>query len=171
VKPSVALLLQTLGNDYQELLRDDCLAAARRFGFEVSVHSAEHSPERQLQQVRELMRQPEGLRPVAVLISPVRETTLMAAAHEAVRMGLGWVVLSRWSEYLAEQHQLFPKVPLFCVMPDQQEIGRIQARQVKALMPDGAELLYIRGPLGTFSAERRWAGFQEEFDTELVRPF
>lgn len=168
---SVALLLQTLGNDYQELLRDDCLAAGRRLGLEVSVLSADRSAERQLRQVRELLRQPEASRPLAVLISPVRESTLMAATHEAIRAGIGWVVLSRWSDYLAEQHHLFPKVPLFCVMPDQEEIGRIQARQMKALMPDGHELVYIRGPLGTFSAERRWAGFRDEFGTSTIQPF
>ena len=167
----VALLLQTLANDYQELLKDDCLAAARRLGFDVTVFSADRSAERQLQQVREILRQPERTRPVAVLISPVRETTLMAAAYDAMRLGLGWIVLNRWSDYLAEQQRSFPKVPIFCVMPDHEAIGRIQARQIRTAMPAEAELVYIRGPLGTYSAERRWAAFRDEFGTALGQPF
>ncbi|MGC4087954.1 MAG: substrate-binding domain-containing protein [Polyangiaceae bacterium] len=168
----VSLLLQTLGNDYQELLRDDALTTSRRLGLETTILSADRSAERQAQQVRDLLKQPPSQRPAAVIISPVRETALMAAAHEAARSGLGWVVLSRWSEYLAEQRALFPNVPLFCVMPDQEEIGRIQARQVKALLPEGLELVYIRGPLGTYSAERRLAGFREVFGSDgAVEPF
>ncbi len=167
----VALLLQTESNDYQELLKDDCVATGARLGFDVSVFSAEHSGERQGQQVREILRLPSAERPMALLVSPVRESTLLAAVRDALAAGVGWVALSRWSDYLTEQGQRFPDVPLFCVMPDHETVGRLQAKQVQALRPGQAEVVYIRGPLGTFSAEQRWQGFKQELDQVSIRPF
>ena len=166
----IGLFLQARDNDYQQLLRDDCLAAASQRGFSVKVFFADGDADRQVQQLQEVLHEPPTKRALAVMVSPVRESTLMPVVHDALRAGVGWVVLSRWSDYLSGQQARFPGVPVLCVLPDHEEIGRIQALQFKAFLPDGGELVYIRGPLGTFSAERRLAGMQKGLAGSTLRP-
>jgi ABC-type sugar transport system substrate-binding protein len=123
-----------------------------------------------VRQLQETLREPPTKRVSAVMVSPVRESTLMPTVHDALRVGVGWVALSRWSDYLSGQRAKFPGLPVLCVLPDHEEIGRIQALQFKALLPGGGELVYIRGPLGTFSAERRLAGMQKGLAGSTLRP-
>jgi ribose transport system substrate-binding protein len=160
-RASVALFLRTLANDYQDRLREDCLAAAGRRGYAVSVFSADNDPDRQAHQIRACLTDQSKERPGVILVSPVRETTLLMAAYEAARAGVGWVVLNRSSEYLPELRRAFPEVPLFCVNCDQIEVGRIQGQQFKILLPTGGELLYVQGPILTSSAQRRLLGLQQ----------
>ena len=158
----IALFLRTLANDYQDLLREDCLAAARRHGLIVEVFSAESDAEKQLRQIRDVLDAPEGRRPRGVLVSPVRESLLFTVAHKAAKLGVAWVLLNRWSEQLVELRNEFPQIPIFSVNPDQIRIGRIQARQFKILLPEGGEVFYLQGPYGTSSAHRRLEGAQGE---------
>jgi ABC-type sugar transport system substrate-binding protein len=162
VSGRIALFLRTLANDYQDLLREDCLAAARRHGYVVEVFSADSDAEKQLRQIREVLDRPEGRRPKGVLVSPVRESLLFTSAQKAAKAGIGWVLLNRWSEQLVELRKEFPEAPIFAVNPDQIRIGRIQARQFKILLPDGGEVFYLQGPYGTSSAHRRFEGAQGE---------
>ena len=37
-------------------------------------------------------------------------------------------------------------VPVFCVNQDQRELGRLQSRQIAALLPRGGSVLHVRGP-------------------------
>ena len=166
----IALFLQRRDNDYQQLLHDDCLATASKHALAVKVFYAEGDANRQVQQLREALREPAATRPMAVMVSPVRESTLMPTVDEAVRRRVGWIVLSQWSEYLSAQRGQFDALPAFCVMPDPEEIGRVQALQFKALLPNGGELVYIRGPLGAFSAERRLAGMRKELPGSSLQP-
>jgi ribose transport system substrate-binding protein len=159
-----ALFLQTAANDYQDLLRDDCLAAARRRSFTPRIFAADGDADRQVGQIRECLREREATRPTLMLVSPVREGSLLNVARDAARQGIGWVQLNRWGDYLTELRKEFPHVPIFSVTPDQREVGRIQGQQFKTLLPHGGELVYIRGPLGTSSAQRRWAGMVPELE-------
>src|SRR5260370_36164634 len=96
------------------------------------------------------------------MVSPVREIVLLSGAHAAARIGVGWVVLLRWSDYVVDLRDAFRQLPIFVVMPDQTAIGRIQAQQFKALLHRGGEDVYIRGPLGTSSAVRRFDAVHQE---------
>ena len=44
---SAALFLRTLANDYQERLRDDCIATCSRLGFSLDIFSADNDPDQQ----------------------------------------------------------------------------------------------------------------------------
>ncbi len=158
----LALFLRTLANDYQGLLHEDALAAAKRHGLELQVFSADNDAEQQRRQIREALESRHTPRPTAVLVSPVRESALLTIAHEATRAGVGWVLLNRWNDAVTELRGEFPHLPIFAVNPDQNGVGRIQGRQFRTLLPQGGELLYIQGPLGTSSAHRRFASMQEE---------
>jgi ABC-type sugar transport system substrate-binding protein len=147
--------------DYQQLLLEDCLREARRHDFPVRAFSADNDSERQLQQIQACLKEPPGVRPTVMLVCPVRDTAMLSTAYAAARLGVGWVLLGRWSCYMAHLREEFPRLPVFSVTPDQVEIGRIQGRLFRALLPDGGDLLYIRGPLGISSATRRFEGVQE----------
>jgi ABC-type sugar transport system substrate-binding protein len=159
MSPRLALFLINT-QDYSELLRDEFLATGQAYGFEVRVFFADNDPAKQVAQIEACLAEPEGVRPGVLLVHPVREVVLVSIAHRAVRLGLGWILLNRWSDYILDLQGEFPKLPIFSVNPDQQEIGRIQARQFMSLLPNGGEIVYIRGPLGT-SSTRRLEGVQE----------
>ena len=48
--------------------------------------------------------------------------------------------------------------PVFGVSPDQMEIGRIQARQIGAILPQGGSIVYVQGPSDNATAVERTAG-------------
>jgi ribose transport system substrate-binding protein len=70
------------------------------------------------------------------------------------------VVLNREVEYVKQLRQAF-KVPVFVVASDNLEIGRIQGRQLAALLPGGGSVLYIQGPSETDASKLRTAGMYE----------
>jgi ribose transport system substrate-binding protein len=146
---------------YQELLRRDCEEAARQQGFPFRAFSAEGDAGRQASQIEAFIREASNDRPEAIIVAPVREISLLASARAAARLGVGVVLLGRHCGYLDDLRKEFPECPIFSVLTDQHEIGRIQAKQLKALLPQGGEAVYILGLLGTSSATERLAGMQE----------
>jgi serine/threonine protein kinase/ABC-type sugar transport system substrate-binding protein len=157
--------------EYQELLREDFLSAARGHGFSVRVFRAANDTDKQVSQIQECLREPHDRRPTVVMVSPVREVGLLSTAYEAARLGVGWVVLSRWWDYLNNLRAEFSELPIFAVVADQKEVGRIQGRQIAALLPNGGELVYIQGPLGTSSAVRRYSGVEEILQGSSIEVF
>jgi ribose transport system substrate-binding protein len=69
-------------------------------------------------------------------------------------------VLNREVDYLADLRRNF-KVPLFSLTSDHEEIGRIQGRQIAALLPQGGSILLIQGPAESLAARQRATGMQE----------
>lgn len=163
----IALFLQTRNNDYQQLLNEDCLVAAGRHGMHVRVFSADNCAAKQVEQIHHVLNSCE--RPQTVVVSPVQETTLRSLSRDAGKLGVGWVVLNRWSEELPTLRAEFPNLPIFSVTPDQYEIGHVQGRQFKNLLPNGGEVVYVRGPSNTSSARRRFEGLQRELDGTGIR--
>ncbi len=158
----IALFLYDRLNDYQALNQADGEQAARRCAVHLSVFSAENSAETQIRQVRAALSEPEATRPRALLICPVSEMALMPLAHNAARLGIAWVLLSRWSDAIHDFRRQYPQVPIFAVLPDQLEIGRIQGQQLRALLHAGDELVYIQGPIATYSTRYRRVGLEKE---------
>jgi ABC-type sugar transport system substrate-binding protein len=147
--------------EYQDLLHQDCADAARRHGLVLRVVSADDDASRQTLQIQNCLDAAKSRKPLALLVCPVREAALVSVAHATARAGIGFVVLLRSSAYMTELRDELPEVPVFSVLCDQWEIGRIQGRYFRALLPDGGEVVYLRGPLGTSSAVRRFEGVQE----------
>jgi ABC-type sugar transport system substrate-binding protein len=156
----IALCLWSFDNEYQDLQRRDALEHARYHRIKVTEYSAQNDPETQVAQIRQALAANE--RPYAVLVHPVGDSRLIAVAREAASQGVGWVILNRDAEYMHDLRQKFPLLPVFCVKPDQHQVGRIQGRQFRRLLPEGGELFYIQGPLLVSTAEARFAGVQEE---------
>src|SRR5258708_38097069 len=149
----IALFLAD-GGEYEELLWDNCQEAAHRHGFSVRAFWADSDSQKQVRQIQGCLSESEDQRPTIVIVSPVREIALISTAHAAASSGIGWVLLHRWATYMTHLRREVPSLPIFSVMADQDDIGRIQGRQFKTLLPHGGKIVYILGPLGTWSAIR-----------------
>ena len=92
------------------------------------------------------------------MVETVTGEGLERVARNAADAGVGWVLLNRRVTYLDELRSTHPALPLSTVGTDQAEVGRIQGRQLRALLPGGGPVLYVQGPPDTSVAQERLAG-------------
>jgi ABC-type sugar transport system substrate-binding protein len=78
-------------------------------------------------------------------------------AKAAVAAGIGWGILNREADYIPELRRAAAQVPVFAVSPDQEEVGRIQGKQLAAFTTEG-NILYIEGPSTSSAANLRTKG-------------
>ena len=158
-KLSFLLSLTTDDNDYQQEQANAAQQAARRFGVDLKIVNAQNDSIVQSQQLLNVI-QSSGPRPDAILFEPVGGTGLPQAARAAAAAGIGWVVMNRDVDYVAELRKQY-KVPLFAITTDHEEVGRIQGQQLAALLPQGGSVLQIQGPTESLAAKQRTAGMHE----------
>ncbi len=77
-------------------------------------------------------------------------------AKAAVAAGIGWGIINSDPEYIADLRR-GSAVPVFSVSTDQVEVGRIQGKQMKALVESGSAL-YIEGPFSSTATQQRTKG-------------
>ena len=154
------LSLTTDDNDYQIEQAVSAQEAARRLGFELEIIYAGNDAIKQSQQLLDIIQSRSGNHPDGIVFEPAGGTALPQAARAAAAAGIGWVVLNRDVDYTAEFRRTY-KVPLFAVTSDHEEIGRIQGRQLRALLPKGGSILYIQGPSESPAAKQRTSGMYE----------
>jgi len=159
-KLNILVSLTTSDNDYQAEQAISAEQAARKFGINVKILYAENDAINQSTQILKAIQAAEGERPDAIVFEPVGGTALPQVARAAATGGIGWVVLNREANYIAELRQS-SKAPIFAVSSDHVEIGRIQGRQCAALLPTGGTILYIQGPSENSAAKDRTQGLQE----------
>ena len=147
-------------NDFQVAQAQCAETAARKLGVDAEIVYAEDDAVNQSTQLLKAIQTKQEARPDAILLEPVGGTALPQVAKAANAAGIGWAVLNRQPEYLAEFRRL-GTTPMFAVSADHKEIGRIQGRQFAALLPDGGTVLYIEGPSRSSSAQKRTAGMLE----------
>jgi ABC-type sugar transport system substrate-binding protein len=105
----------------------------------------------------------------AFLILPASVSGPAALLAQAASKGKAVILLDRlthdldpatsWS--LPRIRQDHPGVLAVRVSPDEVAIGRVQGRQVLALLPKGGTVLYVQGNMMTAGAVHRTAGFEE----------
>jgi len=158
--------------EFQEYLQADCIEVARRNGLPpLRVFTAGNDANKQLEQIQACLNEPKGKRPTVIMVWPVLEAALLSAAYAAARLGVGWIMLGRRCAYMPSLHESYSRLPIFSVWSDQHEIGRIQGQQYQALLPQGGEVVYLRGPLGASSAQQRLEGVQQRLKDSAVRLF
>ena len=148
--------LTTADNDYQAEQAMAAENAARRLGVNVEVIYAENDAVTQSQQLLKAI-QSSSRRFDAILLEPVSPTALPQVARAALASDIGWVVLNAYPSYIAEMRGAY-RAPIFAITSDQTEIGRIQGRQLAALLPKGGSVLQVQGPTGSSAATERTAG-------------
>jgi len=156
----VLLSLTNNQNDYQVEQAKAAEAVARRLGIELEVVYADNDSIKQSQQLLNVIQSRRDSRPDAIVVEPAGGTGLPQVARAAVTAEIGWVVLNRDIEYAQELRRTY-RVPIFSVSSDHEEIGRIQGRQIAALLPNGGTVLHIQGPAENSAAKQRAAGMYE----------
>jgi ABC-type sugar transport system substrate-binding protein len=159
-KLNFLISLTTKDNDYQQEQAAAAQEAARRLAVDIQIMYAENDAITQSQQLLQVIQSSSGPRPDAIVFEPVGGTALPQVARAAATAGIGWAVLNRDVEYIAEFRKLYP-VPLFVLTSDHEEIGRIQGQQLGALLPQGGSVLYVQGPAESLAAKQRTAGMYE----------
>jgi ribose transport system substrate-binding protein len=140
-------------NPYQAQHEVCARQAAQRLGVDLDVLYAGNDAITQSEQLLKAIQGPEKQRPDGIVCAPVG-TTLTRVAQQAAASGIGWALLNREGDYIAELRRMH-QVPIFTVTVDQGEIGRIQGRQIAALLPKGGLVLCIIGSVGTGIADER----------------
>jgi ABC-type sugar transport system substrate-binding protein len=154
----IALFLPDASNDYQALVRDDAARAAARAGLDFVSHTAGNSVMTQIQQLFSWLHGPDAGRTRGLVVMPVLQTALDRVIREGARGGMPWAFIQRRPDKLDALRAEFPEIPLFIVMPDQREIGAIQARQLRALLPRGGNIVYVQGQAASSPAQGRLEG-------------
>lgn len=134
-------------------------ATADRLGVELEVVSAEMDPVAQGTQLLNIVQSRDASRPDGIILEPVSAPGLPRVAEAAVAAGIGWVVSNAQVDYLATLRKS-AKVPVFQISQDHMEVGRIQGRQIGAILPDGGAVLYLRGPAMSWWASKRFEGME-----------
>lgn len=132
-------------------------ATAGRLGVQLEVVSADMDAVHQGQQLLKYVQAPNGSRPDGILLEPVSAQGLPRVAEAAVAAGIGWVVSNAQVDYIPALRKK-AKAPVFLVSQDHLDIGRIQGRQIGAMLPRGGSILYLRGPGMSSIASRRFEG-------------
>jgi len=159
-KLNFVVSLITNDNDFQMEQAAAAEEAARRLGVNIQILYADSDSILQSQQLLKIIQSRSDSHPDGILLEPVGSTALPQVARAAVSAGIGWVVINREAEYLADLRKSF-RVPAFCVSTDHEESGRIQGRQLAALLPKGGSVLYIQGPSESAAAKGRTTGLYE----------
>ena len=157
---TIGLFLRANDNNYQQQLKDLAVREAKCHGFEIIVQSAQNDASKQVAQIRAAIRVAPSNQLVAVLVSSVRDEELAPMVRETAEAGLAFALLNE-GHFLDEIRDQCQDRALFVVTPDQVEIGRIQGRQVRALVGDRGKVLCVTGPMNTEMARQRLQGLRE----------
>jgi ribose transport system substrate-binding protein len=156
-KLSFVLSLITQDNDYQIEQAASAEEAARRLGLDLKIIFADNDAIQQSQQILQFIQTKSAALPDGIILEPAGGTALPQVARAAASAGIAWVVLNRHADYLHELRKI-NRVPIFAVSSDSVEVGRIQARQLAAFLPNGGTALYIQGPSDSTTAKQRTDG-------------
>jgi ribose transport system substrate-binding protein len=142
-KLNVLVSLITEDNDYQLEQAASAQSAAIQLGASVQIVYANNDAVHQTQQILKFIQEPSK-RPDAIVVEPVG-TGMPQVAKAAVAAGISWVVINASVDYLSllRQHAL---VPIFSVVSDHEQIGKIQGQQIAAIQGDEGCVLYVEGP-------------------------
>jgi ABC-type sugar transport system substrate-binding protein len=147
-------------NEFQLLQAADAQTVATRLGIDLVLLDAESSPVLQIQQLLKAIHSDPA--PQALIVEPISVDTMESVARKATRSGIALALLNSTLDSLETLRTETPAVPVFAVGSDQAEIGRMQGRQAKALLPEGGHVLYIHGPQNGTCARARYDGFRQE---------
>lgn len=152
--------LTTRDNDYQMEQATAAEEVAQHLGVEVQLLYAENDAILQSQQLLKIIQSNTEPHPDGIIFEPVGGTAMPQVAKAAAAAGIGWVVLNREVEYIAELRSTY-KMPIFSISSDHEQIGRIQGTQIGALLPKVGSVLLIQGPAESLAARQRTSGMYE----------
>src|SRR6202521_3745588 len=160
-KLSFLVSLTNDDNDYQQEQAAAAEKAARRLDVDLKIVHASNDAVTQSQQLLHFIQGSAASRPDAIAFEPAGGTGFPQVARAATAADIGWVILNHDADYI---HQLRETchVPVFSISSDHVEVGRLQGRQLAALLPNGGSVLYIEGPANSSAAQDRTRGMNAE---------
>jgi ABC-type sugar transport system substrate-binding protein len=167
-KPKVVVALLSEDQEFQVMQADDARAAAGRRGLDLEIVFAEGNPVVQIQQLFHFIHSRDD-RPLALVVEATTGEGLERVARNAVRAGIGWLLINTEVRYLDELRHLHPELPIAAIGGDQKEIGRIQGRQVRRLVPHGGAILCVQGPSDSTVTVGRAEGLAEALGADGYR--
>src|SRR5271165_6013432 len=154
-KLTVVVSRITKDNDYQREQAASAQAAALKLGGTVQIIYANKDAVQQTQQILSFIQEP-GKRPDAILVEPVG-TGMPKVAKAAVSSGIAWGVINTEVDYVSGLRQR-ALVPVFSIVSDHEQIGKLQGQQIAAILGDEGSVLYIEGPTGRDVSRMRTKG-------------
>ena len=155
----VVIALPDRSNEFQHLQATDAQAVASRLGIDIEVLDADSNAILQIQQIFKFIHAQE--KPRAVVVEPVAIEGMERLAQKAAAAGIGIALLNTTVNYIEGLRRQYPQLPIFVLGSDQVEIGRLQGRQMRSLLPSGGSVLYLQGPQNATAARERFQGMQE----------
>jgi ABC-type sugar transport system substrate-binding protein len=159
--PKVVVALLNAAQEFQRLQAKDARETAARLGLDVEVVFAEGHAVVQIQQLFKHIHAPEEQRPAAIVVEAATAEGLERVARNAVRAGIGWILVNIRAAYIDDIRAAFPALPVAMLGSDQLEVGRIQGRQSRSLLPGGGHVLCVQGPADSTVTVDRLAGLKE----------
>jgi hypothetical protein len=156
---------------YQGCIVREAEEEAQREGLSCEIHDAAFNASRQaLDLVRFAGQHAERGRCAALVVpeaDAISEGGIDPVLHTATRVlqkGVGFVMLNHGRpELVTALRAQFPALPVALIAVDNREFGRVQARQLRRIMPeDGGTVLYVRGNPGDSACQERADGMTEE---------
>jgi len=165
----IVVSLHVASSVYQQAEARAAQVAGQRHGYRVSVIFAEGDAVTQSEQLLKLIYSADDARPDVIILEPIG-TGMIRVAQEAAKAGVGWIVLNREVAYIAELRGS-SRAPMFAVTTDHIETGRIQGRQLNALLPNGGTVVYLEGPSGHPVVQARKEGMLATKNPQIkIRP-
>jgi ABC-type sugar transport system substrate-binding protein len=147
----IGLFLVQSGSLFQAKLKEAAEIAARRAGATLEVLFAEGSSRTQHEQLFSFIRRED--KADGFLVQPVEGAGIRFAIREARQKGIACAFINQHPAFLEELRADGGLV--FSVTPDNDDIGRIQGEQFRALLSKGGTVLYVTGPPTTNSVVQR----------------
>jgi ribose transport system substrate-binding protein len=158
-KIKFVLSLITRENDYQREQAKAAEAVAGRLNVDLEILYADSDSVTQSSQLLDVIHKHKS-ELSGILVEPAGGTSFPQVGRAAVSAGIAWVVLNRDANSVVDLRGKFP-APAFAVSSDHVEVGRIQAQQLAAILPEGGTVLCIQGPSASLAAQQRMVGLQE----------
>jgi len=159
--PRVLVALLTADQDFQQLQAKDAQDTAARVGLDVEVVFADGHAVVQIQQLFRQIHAPGDERPAAIVVEAATAEGLARVARNAVGAGIGWILVNTRVAYVDELRAAHLGLAIAMVGTDQKEVGRIQGRQCRSLLPGGGNVLCVLGPADSTVSADRLAGLEE----------
>jgi ABC-type sugar transport system substrate-binding protein len=161
----IGLFVFNQADEYHRRLAEEAEEAARQRGIAVDVYDAEDTAAKQAQDLVRFTAERAAPRRCAMVVpfadaiaegGAIQDDAPYRLARRILQQGVGWILLNPGRDELVPGLRAeFPALPVALVAVDNQEFGRIQARQLRALIKPGAVVLCVRGnPFDSGSRER-----------------
>ena len=148
-KKSLVIGVSQCSNDiWRTKLNDELEMAARISGVQIRFVSADDNSYRQMEQIREFVREGVDL----LVVSPNQTSTITSAVEEAFDAGIPVILFDRKID--SDKYTAF-------IGADNVEIGRMMGRFMAAFLEGKGQVVEIQGLAGSSPADDRHKGFME----------